>query len=174
MQQPEIVRRMIAGKDLKAAGRAISKAILNNPKERLRRSQMARKVLKKYSRIGWIGRGFTGVHKPTKAESILLRMFPECLHNVHIATGKSAKLGYAHQYRLDVSWPKIKLVVELDGQYHLKPEQAKKDREKDSFLKGLGWNVLRFSNQEMVQDTARVKGVIESTILKLKAIQATL
>ena len=166
--QPEIVARMIAGKDLKAMGHAISKTIMANPLERKRRSLLAKKCLKEFSKKGWIGCGFGGKHGPTRAEAIILNLFPESKNNFVVPTGESAKLGNTQLYRIDVAWPNIKLAVESDGGYHKKLEQQQNDRKKDAFLRDHGWTVLRFWNKEVILDTTRIREVIESTISKLK------
>jgi very-short-patch-repair endonuclease len=162
MKQPEIVRKMISNKDLKAVGLSISRAIMKNPQERLRR--------KRQSKINFIpGWKKFNTKIPTPSESVLLAIFPESIHNFRINTGRSSKFEkVAHQYVIDAAWPNLKLAVEVDGSYHDWKSQKKKDLEKDNFLISNGWTVLRFSASSVLNDVLKVKKEIVSTILKLK------
>ena len=51
----------------------------------------------------------------------------------------------------------IRLVVELDGEIHAEAQQAARDRERDAYIRGLGFMILRFSNDRVFGD---VLGVI--------------
>ena len=53
----------------------------------------------------------------------------------------------------------IRLVVELDGEVHA--EQAERDRERDAYIRGLGFTVMRFPNERVFGD---VTGVIEEIL----------
>jgi very-short-patch-repair endonuclease len=53
----------------------------------------------------------------------------------------------------------IRLVVELDGAVHA--EQAERDRERDAYIRGKGFTVMRFSNERVFADVA---GVIEEIL----------
>lgn len=47
-------------------------------------------------------------------------------------------------YRLDFAWPLIKLALEVDGPRHLyEPQSARRDAERDAYLRSQGWLVLR-------------------------------
>ena len=63
---------------------------------------------------------------------------------------------YCHEHRL---------VIELDGEIHLKKEQALRDIEKDEYLKSIGNTVLRFKNEEILNDIEKVLNKISSVIL---------
>jgi very-short-patch-repair endonuclease len=39
-----------------------------------------------------------------------------------------------------------RLIVELDGSVHGQPSQARRDAQRDAYLKALGYTVLRISN----------------------------
>lgn len=162
--QPEIMARMIAGKDLEALGRAISLRIRSNPAEIERRRALGRKL-----QHPWRG----NISAPTRHEAQVLALFPEAQWAFQVATGESSKLGRPHYYRMDVAWPDIKLDVEIDGTNHDAPKQKLKDAERTRFLNGRGWSVLRFTNREVKYFLPRIKLVIESSICKLKATPAT-
>jgi len=53
----------------------------------------------------------------------------------------------------------IRLVIELDGEVHA--EQTERDRERDAFIRGSGFTVMRFPNDRMFEDVA---GVIEEIL----------
>ncbi|HEY0553476.1 MAG TPA: DUF559 domain-containing protein [Thermoanaerobaculia bacterium] len=50
----------------------------------------------------------------------------------------------------------IRLIVELDGGIHAEPQQTARDRERDAFLRGSGFTILRFPNERVFGDAAGV------------------
>lgn len=107
---------------------------------------------------------------PTKAEWQLMRMFPEAVWNYGVKTGKWNGSGYPPVYKMDIAFPVIKLAIEADGGSHNNPIRRALDVKKDTFLKGLGWTVLRFSNKLILDFRTQVKILadVEFTISKLK------
>lgn len=59
-------------------------------------------------------------------------------------------------YRVDCLWPHLKLVVELDGGQHERPGQAAVDADRDLYLRGLGFTVLRYSYRQVFDRGAEV------------------
>lgn len=171
--QPDIVRRMIAGKDLEAIARNISKEHLSNRSFLEGRKKWMASNGERIRKMHKPGSPFAGTYKTPRAELIMAGLFPEAQHNFKIPTGTSAKLGHAQVYYLDFAWPDVKLDVELDGSYHSRPEQQKKDSVRNRFLEERGWCVLRFLNRQVIRDSTKVQEVIESTISRLKATQVT-
>jgi type I site-specific restriction-modification system R (restriction) subunit/very-short-patch-repair endonuclease len=57
---------------------------------------------------------------------------------------------YSHQHRL---------VIELDGGVHDRPEQQERDRIRDDYLRSLGNRVLRFRNEAIFED---LEGVLQT------------
>ncbi|MEO6191836.1 MAG: DUF559 domain-containing protein [Thermoanaerobaculia bacterium] len=55
----------------------------------------------------------------------------------------------------------LRLVIELDGEIHAEAQQAARDRERDAFLRGSGFMILRFSNDRIFGD---VLGVVEEIL----------
>jgi very-short-patch-repair endonuclease len=55
----------------------------------------------------------------------------------------------------------MRLVIELDGEIHAEAQQAARDRERDAFLRGSGFTILRFPNERVFGD---VLGVIEEIL----------
>lgn len=81
----------------------------------------------------------------TEAERILWRK----LKNKQLGFQFRRQFGVAH-YILDFYCPEGKLAVELDGGFHRKRKEYDKDR--TEYLNKLGIIVLRFWNQEVVDD----------------------
>jgi len=64
-------------------------------------------------------------------------------------------------YIVDFYCPSEKLIIELDGAYHLNFVQQNKDQERDDRLKTLGFKVLRFENKLIFEDLEFVLGEIK-------------
>ena len=50
------------------------------------------------------------------------------------------------RYIVDFYAPSVKLIIEVDGAHHLKPEILERDQKRDASLRNLGLHVLRFEN----------------------------
>ena len=57
-----------------------------------------------------------------------------------------------------------KLIIEVDGAYHLVEDQIIKDTNRTEWLEHLGFIVIRFSNEEVLYDTARVMSEIQQAL----------
>ena len=98
-------------------------------------------------------------------------MFTDSILHFHLRTGLKTSDGKSHWYQLDLAFPEIKLAVEIDGGVHRRPERVLGDKKRTGILNALGWTVLRFWNDQVTKDSLKVKADIQSTILKLRAIQ---
>ena len=47
---------------------------------------------------------------------------------------------------------KNRLVIEIDGEYHLNPEQQESDRIRTAYLEQQGFRVIRFTNSQVLTD----------------------
>ena len=56
------------------------------------------------------------------------------------------------------------MVVELDGEIHSSPDQQKHDSTRDKYLAALGNKVIRFTNQEVLNETEKVLEKITSLL----------
>jgi very-short-patch-repair endonuclease len=63
---------------------------------------------------------------------------------------------------VDFCAPRKKLIIELDGSQHL--EQEEYDAERTAFLESKGFRVLRFWNQDVMNNMDRVLKVIWSAL----------
>ncbi len=81
----------------------------------------------------------------TEAESLLW----EQIRAKRLAV-KSNRQHIIGDYIVDFVCIEKKLVVEVDGGYHSEYEQIKKDELRTERLNGMGFNVIRFSNEEIL------------------------
>ncbi|RYZ21431.1 MAG: endonuclease domain-containing protein [Chitinophagaceae bacterium] len=68
------------------------------------------------------------------------------------------------KYIVDFTCLEKHLVVEVDGGYHLDPEQKKKDATREEDLLALRFRVLRFTNEEVLNDIDSVVEVIRRAL----------
>lgn len=80
--------------------------------------------------------------------------------------GPSRVPGLPSHYKLDIADPELMIAVEVDGGSHCSLERKAQDRRKGEWLTGEGWTVLRFSNQEVMADTAACARTVMSTTSK--------
>lgn len=67
-------------------------------------------------------------------------------------------------YVLDFYCHKLRLSIEIDGGYHLKIEQKKKDEERTNYLKQVGVSELRYTNKQVMKD---FENVVQSIVEEL-------
>ena len=67
----------------------------------------------------------------------------------------------ANAIRVDLVWTREKCVVELDGPDHLDTDKYAADRVRDRALQRAGFLVLRYTNDEVLGDAARVVDELE-------------
>jgi len=57
------------------------------------------------------------------------------------------------------------LVIEVDGEYHQVPEQQEADHERESFLRKRGYRILRFTNEQVINQTKQVIQTIKDNLI---------
>lgn len=67
-------------------------------------------------------------------------------------------------YLADFVSHRLRLVIEVDGAQHARPEQAAKDAVRDAWLADRGYIVLRFANSAVRADAAAVLDSIRATV----------
>ena len=72
----------------------------------------------------------------------------------------------ANSIRVDLIWSREKCVVELDGPDHLNSDKYAADRIRDRALQREGFTVLRYTNDEVLGDVARVLDELERFLLE--------
>ena len=99
----------------------------------------------------------------TDAEKILW----EKLRNSKIKGLKFRRQHPINLYIVDFYCHKLKLIIELDGDYHALREQVSKDIERTEALSLMGLEVIRFKNDEVLNDIDSVLLRITSWIEKI-------
>jgi very-short-patch-repair endonuclease len=95
--------------------------------------------------------------KPTLAESVLW----EQLRNKRL--GKKFFRQYIiADYIVDFVAIECLLVIEVDGAYHSEFEQIQYDEDRTQRLQNLGFNVIRFSNENVINNTDSVVNIIKN------------
>jgi very-short-patch-repair endonuclease len=61
-----------------------------------------------------------------------------------------------HNYIADFYCHALKLIIEVDGDYHLTKEQKINDQERTELLKLNGIDVIRFNNKEILEELDKV------------------
>ncbi|MCL6495769.1 MAG: DUF559 domain-containing protein [Ignavibacterium sp.] len=70
-------------------------------------------------------------------------------------------------YVIDFYCPKLKLAVEIDGEYHEKQEQKIYDKERQSYLENFGITFVRIKNDELLGNPDLAFKRIEQEVRKL-------
>ena len=86
----------------------------------------------------------------------------------HLRAHRTADVHFRNQhaignYVVDCCAPRRKLIVELGGSQHL--EEGEYDEERTIYLESKGYKVLRFWNNQVMND---IDGVIRAIILALE------
>ena len=96
-------------------------------------------------------------HNQTDAEAKL---------RAHRMDGVHFRRQYAvGNYVVDFCAPRRKLIIEVDGSQHI--ERQEYDSERTEFLESLGYQVLRFWNNEIMNNIDAVVGVILDALHKI-------
>ena len=66
-----------------------------------------------------------------------------------------------------------KLIVEVDGDYHNTPEQEEYDQQRTYMLETLGYKILRFTNDEIINNIGQVVSTIKKAIAEANNAVAT-
>ena len=114
---------------------------------------------KQYSKLDLKGRARRMRHEATPAEDLLWQ---------HLRGGQlGVKFRRQHsidRYIADFVCLSHKLIVELDGAGHLEPNQADYDQGHSALLAELGYRILRFSNEQALNETEAVLKVIKANL----------
>ena len=100
---------------------------------------------------------------PTEAENVLWQRIRNNQLGVKVRRQHSI-----HGFIVDFSILETKLVIEIDGEYHNTPDQKKYDDAREKFLKEFDLDLVRFSNQEVINDTELVIEKIKVEIQRRK------
>ena len=96
----------------------------------------------------------------TKAETVLWQELRGGKLGVHFR--RQHVMG---TYIADFVSLKNHLVIEVDGEYHLSPEQQLLDAERTKYFERKGYRVIRFTNQEVINDLESVMSKLIKTLI---------
>jgi very-short-patch-repair endonuclease len=99
--------------------------------------------------------------KPTPAEAMFWAALRECKMD-GIRFHRQRALG---RYILEFYAPSVGIVIEADGGIHQKADQAAYDRERDLFLTSRGLRVIRFTNQQILENLEYCLAEIHNAIM---------
>jgi chorismate synthase len=105
------------------------------------------------------------MHNPTKAEEKLW----EEVRNRNIGGYKFRRQHPVEGFIPDFICLEKKLVVEVDGDYHNEEEQRQYDTARTSWLNAFDYEMLRFTNEEVLNDTVSVVKKITEALTKQKS-----
>lgn len=100
---------------------------------------------------------------PTEAERIMW----DLLKAKSIQGHKFRRQHIIKDYIVDFVCLHKKLVIEIDGQYHLEGQQIVKDKSRTEDLQKSGYTVIRFSNEEVIGNTPQVIKDIKKALMEI-------
>jgi len=102
----------------------------------------------------------------TQVETVLW----ERLRNKQLLGYKFRRQHPLYKYIADFYCHKLKYVIELDGEYHYKPEQSQYDFNRDGEMKELGILVKRIKNEQILNNLDNSIDSISKDITKRAAL----
>jgi len=106
----------------------------------------------------------------TKAEA--------CLWKYTLSKRQMLGSGFRRQrpigdFIVDFVCLELKLIIEVDGYSHHLRENEIKDVRRQKELEGMGYKVLRFSDEMVLKQMNQVKAIIEKQVLMIREEQAS-
>lgn len=92
----------------------------------------------------------------TKAEIVLW----EVLKSNQFEAYKFRRQHPIHNFIVDFYCHQLKLIIEIDGEYHLNKDQHDKDIKRTEILEFQGLKVIRFTNEEVLNNLNKVLEII--------------
>ena len=80
----------------------------------------------------------------------------------------SVKFNRQHiigDYIVDFVCIEKRVVIEVDGGYHSEYEQIEKDKFRTQRLRDLGFHVIRFKNEDVLEDISNVLNIITNNLI---------
>ncbi len=68
-------------------------------------------------------------------------------------------------YIVDFLFRKSKLIIEIDGGYHFTSDQQKEDAIRTDWLENMGYTILRFTNEAIINDTDNIINSIKEKLI---------
>lgn len=106
----------------------------------------------------------------TKSEAIIWKYIKGCkLHGV-----KFRRQYIIEPYIADFAALEIKLIIEIDGATHSSDEEIIYDQKRDSYLKSLGWEILRIWNIDIYSNLSGILENLDKKIWELKQMNSSI
>ena len=96
-----------------------------------------------------------------------IRLWSELLSNKQMLGFPFLRQRPIGNYIADFFCKELKLIIETDGISHDNEEVFLKDREREKSLNTLGYQIIRFEDDEVMRDIENVRLTIEGTIKSL-------
>ena len=104
-----------------------------------------------------------GNGRPTPAPQRMLAKALGWPTELVVPTGPGGKArGLSTHYKLDVASAAEMIAIEVDGASHAALTRLAQDAKKEAFLRGLGWKVLRFTNQEILTNLPGCLAIVDA------------
>ena len=100
----------------------------------------------------------------TEAETVLW----EALRNKKLSGLKFRRQHPIGRFIVDFYCHKYKLVIELDGRIHNLREVAENDINREAELKDFGLHILRFTNEQVINDLVNVLQTIKQQVDRME------
>jgi hypothetical protein len=144
---------------------ASARMTANHPKHK---ELSRRKVRATLRAMGYVPTGRGGNGKgPIYAQRLLAEALGwpvEYVVKTHLP--KSNPMHVPTSYKLDIANPTCLIAIEVDGTSHVTLSRQAQDRKKEQVLAGLGWTVLRFTNQEVMEHLQECVQMVRSITWK--------
>jgi hypothetical protein len=139
---------------------------MKNPETRAKVSARLKEMEHKPRLHGGNGTGMTKPQEMLVSE-ILKRLTDLTIFVEYpIPTKVARDSGYPTCYKVDIALVEPMIAIEIDGSSHCSLKRQEQDRKKEQFLNGLGWTVLRFKNQQVMEHSEDCVQTVMCTISK--------
>ena len=106
-----------------------------------------------------------GNGQPTKPQMMLADATGFAMEHPISTKGLKGQFGAVPScYKVDLAHVSSRTAIEVDGYSHKTMKGRVRDQQKDAVLSALGWSVLRFSNQRVLEDLEGVTAEIRMSI----------
>ncbi len=125
-----------------------SRMKVNNP---VANPEIREKISRSLQGRTFLARGGNGQF--TKPQMLLADALGwEMEHAICTAPVKGMFPSLPHCYKVDIADSTVRLAIEVDGRSHRSPRWRYLDNRKEEILRALGWKVLRFDNERVLDD----------------------
>ena len=88
----------------------------------------------------------------------------QALRNRQLGGAKFTRQDTIGAYIADFACRSVKLIIEIDGATHETPEQLAHDKVRSVYLKGQGYTIIRFRNEDIFGDLGPVLEAIAKNL----------